>query len=284
MSYPATVFSVMIASPGDVGAERAIVREVIAEWNAVHAKTRSIVLLPVGWETHSVPEMGAHPQEIINRQVLAQCDLLVGVFWTRIGTATPQHASGTVEEIEKHIADGKPTMLYFSSQPVAPDSVDPVQYARLKEFKESCQARGLYVTYDTVSEFRGTFYRQLQLNLNEHSIFTSVTAALDTNSTYQHGARLPNLSPEAKQILTSASRDDTGLIQKMTLGTSGGTGILLMTGRHELVSLPIPREAAPWYAAIDQLLSERLIEAMNTSGTVLKVTARGYEVADLTGG
>ena len=73
MSYPATVFSVMIASPGDVGAERAIVREVIAEWNAVHAKTRSTVLLPVGWETHSVPEMGAHPQEIINRQVLAQC-------------------------------------------------------------------------------------------------------------------------------------------------------------------------------------------------------------------
>ena len=40
MSYPATVFSVMIASPGDVGAERAIAREVIAEWNAVHAKTR----------------------------------------------------------------------------------------------------------------------------------------------------------------------------------------------------------------------------------------------------
>lgn len=85
--------------------------------------------------------MGAHPQEIINRQVLAHCDLLVGVFWTRIGTATSQHASGTVEEIEKHIASGKPTMLYFSSQPVALDSVDAAQYANLTEFKVSCQSR-----------------------------------------------------------------------------------------------------------------------------------------------
>ncbi len=114
MSYSASTFNVMIASPGDVASERAIVRDVVYEWNAVNAASRKVVLLPVGWETHSSPEMGATAQTIINRQVLSKCDLLVGVFWTRIGTATEHHLSGTVEEIEGHISAGKPAMLYFS--------------------------------------------------------------------------------------------------------------------------------------------------------------------------
>lgn len=88
MSYQATVFKVMIASPGDVAAERNVIREVITEWNNVNADARRTVLLPVGWETHSVPEMGDRPQAIINKQILGGCDLLVGVFWTRLGTET----------------------------------------------------------------------------------------------------------------------------------------------------------------------------------------------------
>lgn len=115
MSYNAKVFNVMIASPGDVASERSIIRRLHHEWNAVHAATRNIVLLPIGWESHSLPERGSAPQEIINNQILDKCDFLVGVFWTRIGTPTAEYSSGTVEEIEKHIESGKPAMLYFSS-------------------------------------------------------------------------------------------------------------------------------------------------------------------------
>ena len=95
MSYTATIFKVMIASPGDVSAERGIVRDLLYEWNVVHADSTQTVLLPIGWETHSVPEMGDRPQAIINKQILNDCDLLIGVFWTRIGTATGEFASGT---------------------------------------------------------------------------------------------------------------------------------------------------------------------------------------------
>jgi hypothetical protein len=123
MAYPAAVFNVMIASPSDVAAERALVKEVVHEWNAVNAFTRRIVLQPIGWETHSSPSMGEHPQHVLNEQVLAKCDLLVGVFWTRVGTRTPEYESGSVEEIERHLAAGKPAMLYFSNSPVHPDSV-----------------------------------------------------------------------------------------------------------------------------------------------------------------
>ena len=72
----------------------------------------------------------------------------------------------TVEEIEKHVSSGKPAMLYFSSQPAALDSVDSEQYSQLKSFKESCQSRGLYESYDSHSGFRDKIYRQLQLKLN----------------------------------------------------------------------------------------------------------------------
>ena len=43
MSYQATVFKVMIASPGDVAAERNVIREVITEWNNVNADARRTV-------------------------------------------------------------------------------------------------------------------------------------------------------------------------------------------------------------------------------------------------
>jgi len=137
MSYDAKAFNVMIASPSDVPSERNIVREVVYEWNAVHSQLRRIVLLPVGWETHSSPEMGSRAQAILNEQILNKCDLLVGIFWTRIGTETGEYISGTVEEIEKHVASGKPAMLYFYGQPVEEGSVDKEQYSKLKEFRES---------------------------------------------------------------------------------------------------------------------------------------------------
>jgi len=45
MSYQATVFKVMIASPSDVAAERNVIREIITEWNNVNADARRTVLL-----------------------------------------------------------------------------------------------------------------------------------------------------------------------------------------------------------------------------------------------
>jgi hypothetical protein len=124
VSYTANVINVMIASPSDVPQERLIVRDVISEWNTIHAKDKKTVLMPIGWETHSVPDTGDRPQAIISGQLLKDADLLVAMFWTRIGSPTGAARSGTVEEIEEHIGAGKPAMIYFSSAPVRPDSID----------------------------------------------------------------------------------------------------------------------------------------------------------------
>ena len=47
--------------------------------------------------THSRPQMGDRPQELINKQLVGHCDLLIGSFWTRLGTPTGRAESGTAE-------------------------------------------------------------------------------------------------------------------------------------------------------------------------------------------
>ena len=107
MVYDARVFNVMIASPSDVTVEREIVRNAVYEWNVVHAERTGCVLLPIHWESHAAPEMGERPQGIINRQLLKDADLVVAVFWTRVGSPTGTAPSGTIEEIEEHIGANK---------------------------------------------------------------------------------------------------------------------------------------------------------------------------------
>jgi hypothetical protein len=50
--------------------------------------------------------------------------LLVGIFWTRIGSPTGEADSGTLEEIERVGNAKKPIMLYFSKVPIEPDKID----------------------------------------------------------------------------------------------------------------------------------------------------------------
>ena len=112
--------------------------------------------------------MGERAQEIINKQLLRDADILVGVFWTRIGTPTGKAVSGTVEEIEEHLATGKLAMLYFSTAPVHPDSLDPEQYAEVKRFRRSCIGRGLVELYESTDEFREKFSRHLAQKVIEY--------------------------------------------------------------------------------------------------------------------
>lgn len=123
----------MIASPGDVAEEREIARSVIHDWNDVNAQNSQIMLAAVGWDSHSSPELGERPQELINKRILKDCDILIGVFWTRLGTPAGNSPSGSVEEIEEHVAAGKPAMIYTSSRPVELGSVDLGQYNQVKE-------------------------------------------------------------------------------------------------------------------------------------------------------
>ncbi len=162
MARAATVYDILIASPGDVARERELVRNVIHNWNVLHGRRRGCVLEPVMWETHSAPEFGDRPQAIINRQIVDTCDALIGVFWTRLGTPTGAGPSGTVEEIERFAGSKKPVMLYFGSRSVDLNQVDAEQLTGLRRFRDDCKSRGLLEEYRDLDELRQKVARALE--------------------------------------------------------------------------------------------------------------------------
>lgn len=275
MSYRAKVVKVMIASPSDVAAERQIVRNVLQEWNNTHAEDKNIVLMPVDWESHSAPALGRRPQAIINKQVLADCDLLIAVFWTKVGTPTGKAVSGTVEEIEEHVKAKKPAMVYFSSIPVAPQFVDVEQLTALQEFKRQLRDRGLYAEYESTEAFREKLTRQLAQTVMRHFASKKNDADVEPDR-LSHDARLPTLSEQAKIMLIEAAQEISGTIFKSR--TMHGTSIHI--GRKNLIDDQNPRIIARWEAALRALCEQGFVEDRGHQGEVFAVTDEGYRIVD----
>jgi len=96
----------LFISPSDVEAERKAISEVISSWNAQIGESLGTRIELVRWESHSIPEIGDEPQAILNRQLVDNCDFGIAVFWSRLGTPTADHVSGSIEEIEKLMERG----------------------------------------------------------------------------------------------------------------------------------------------------------------------------------
>ncbi len=277
MPFAATVLRVMIASPGDVSAERAVVREVVNDWNSTNGSHRNTMLMAIGWETDVAPEMGDTPQRIIDKRILKETDLLVGVFWTRLGTPTATYASGAVEEIEEHLKAGKPAMLYFSSAPAALDSVDQAQYSALKAFRDSCRTRGLYETYADVDDFRRRFSHDLQIVMNSDGAASAEGASPGVAAPSAPSApSAPALSPDALALLAAASTDASGTI----LFERFGAGDEITSNDTQFNDDSTPRTIARWEAAIQELEKCGFIKAASDRREVFEVTQSGYTAAD----
>jgi hypothetical protein len=154
MPFHSTTYRILIASPSDMSEEREIATEAVNEWNALNAASEGVVLLPIKWETHAMPETGVRPQDAINRQLVSECDALVGLFWTRFGTSTGVAESGTVEEIDQFVATKRPAMLYFSRRPIDPAKIDQNQHARLRQFQSETYSNALVGNFGSLEELR----------------------------------------------------------------------------------------------------------------------------------
>ena len=242
-----------------------------------------MVLLPVAWETHASPAMGERAQAIINRQILADSDLLIAIFWTRIGTPTGGSISGTVEEIEEHIRSGKPAMLYFSSAPVAPESLHPEQYGGLRVFKESCRQRGLIDEYESIEQFREKFNRQLAQAVIRHfpPTGTAVTAGVDVEVEPRVSSREPDviigLSTEARELLMEASKDRNGMV--LMTETTGGMSV--ETNERSFTERGNARSEARWRRVVQEMVQRGLLETRDARGEVFSITDQGFRAADV---
>lgn len=162
MSFNAEVYQVLVASPSDVKEERKAISEAIHSWNEDNSRNLGAVLLPIKWETHAIPGMEGRPQEMIKKQLVDPSDILVGVFWTRIGTDTGVSESGTIEEIEDFKKANKPVLLYFSRKDI-PRDADLDQCKKVDKFKERIinEKTGLFDSFITTSELKDKLNKHL---------------------------------------------------------------------------------------------------------------------------
>lgn len=263
--YLAKVYRVMIASPSDVQTERAIAQEVIADWNAVHAEDRGIVLLPLVWERDSTPLQGDRPQGLINKQVLAKADVLVAIFHGRIGSPTGVAPSGTIEELTEHLQANKPALVYFSNAPL-PHNIDPDQLKALKAFRTEAQRKGLYATFTDAGDFRGKLAHHLAKLVVDSPLFAEAGPA--------QSHQRKKLSDKAAILLKHAVATDGHLL--IASDHDGGT---VQAGDRNFVTPGSTRSFAEWKGALEDLIAAEYAEDLG-QGTVFQVTREGYDAAD----
>jgi hypothetical protein len=153
MARASLVLSILVASPGDVPAERDAVVDAINQWNSEHSRQMKLHLEAVRWETHAYPATGGRPQGFVNQQMADACDLAIAVFGSRVGTPTGEAQSGTIEEIERLRNKGKQVALYFSNAPLARD-FDEAQYAALKQYRKEREKDSLVWEFSDAKQLK----------------------------------------------------------------------------------------------------------------------------------
>ena len=90
MARQSLIVQVFVVSPSDVTEERATLETVILQLNQIWSRTLGLTFELLKWETAVRPAFATDPQAVINSQIASDYDVLIGVFWGRLGTETPR--------------------------------------------------------------------------------------------------------------------------------------------------------------------------------------------------
>ena len=162
-----TLYRIFLASPSDIIEERGVIEDVLKEWNIQHGPSAKARVELVSWHTHAFPAAGDRPQGIINRQALDNADIVVGIFWLKFGSPTGVAASGTEEEIQRGVSQGKPVMVYFSRRTPEPSTpAKPREISKIDKFKKKYGEKALFWEYTEFEKFRRNFRNHLAHTLN----------------------------------------------------------------------------------------------------------------------
>src|SRR5437868_3228225 len=162
MPEQVSVLRVVVASPADVQAEWDLVPEVLEQLNHSICRERGILLQAVRWETDAYPGFNqAGPQGLLDPILrIEDCDILIGIFWTRFGSPVPSAESGAEYEIRRAFeswkTNGRPqVMVYFNQRNYKPKTKkDTDQWGRVLDFKEKFPDQGLWWQYNGKAQFK----------------------------------------------------------------------------------------------------------------------------------
>ena len=181
------ILRVVVASPGDVQAERDTLPAVIDELNRGIAAERNLLLELLRWETDAYP--GFHPdgpQGLIDPVLkIKDCDILIGIFWRRFGPPTKDAQSGTEHEILSACAAWQKNrrpwiMVYFNQRRRTKKSkVEAAQWNQVLNFKRRFPKEGMWWEYTGEAQFEGLVRRHLtQYILRQHPLGDASAASL----------------------------------------------------------------------------------------------------------
>lgn len=157
-----TTYDLLFSCPGEVIEScLPIIIEAVDRFSRTYGAFNNVAVMVRHWSMDSFPESGGSPQELLNDQFVRDCDAAVAVFWTRFGTPTEKYGSGTEEEIEEMLAEGKQVFLYFLDKPMAPSQMDSDEYKKVKAFKEKYKDQGLYCIVANEQELQKQFTNHL---------------------------------------------------------------------------------------------------------------------------
>jgi hypothetical protein len=138
------------------------------DWNVQHGDSFEARIELMNWQTHAHPEAGRRPQAILNRQFADRADIVLAIFWRRLGSHTGKATSGTVEEIERAQRRGKKVMVYFSQRPGGEeDPSDSRERVRIERYRRKLSRNTLYGTYGSEQEFESAVRKDLALIMRE---------------------------------------------------------------------------------------------------------------------
>jgi hypothetical protein len=163
-----THIRLVVASPGDVGPEREAVEKVAAELNRLLGRSDNFVIDVYRWETDSGP--GFHPRgaqgKIDEDLPIADCGIMVGIFWMRFGTpilagteTRTEHEINLAFEAWKKTSKKPQILIYFKKAAPDRDRIEPDQIARVKNFKREFDPfgryeQGKYEEFVTLDDFK----------------------------------------------------------------------------------------------------------------------------------
>lgn len=165
-----TVYTLLISCPSDVQPFIPKIEEAVYRFNRICGKKDNLFVLPLYYTNSAYPTMGDHVQSILNTQLLDSADMVISIFWTRFGSPTTLHDSGTEEEISYMRDRDKQVFLYFLNKPITPGQFDPAQYMRLLEYKQNIHHEGFHREATDEDDLSNQFYDHLKLYFDQLKI------------------------------------------------------------------------------------------------------------------
>jgi len=174
MAKTITLYKIFVASPSDLKDERSSIEDVVDELNLSTFNNADIKIELKKWETHANPDIGAYPQQVINKDISDDYDVFIGLLWSKFGSPTGQYGSGTEEEFHNaySLYQDSPSsikiMFYFKQAAIPFDKIDTKSINLIRKFKSEISDKGvLYWEYNTVEEFQKLLRIQLTRKIQE---------------------------------------------------------------------------------------------------------------------